>query len=221
MKKILKLLFILMGSIASLQAMDNSTHQANNDDLTIVPYNVAVHGPIIQQIYVEAFSSEIPQALKEPSVSSDDRIEVLMKKDQPLGFVMYEEQLLSLGQTFPDLPTYKDSSAKLNVLRVNYLAIAKKYRATKKKPGHGFGTRVLTHIKEKALSADQDIIALSATASKSFYEKNGYTKTVPKKIRPHYMALALNDDVKEIIEQVKEEREQLNANAMPRDLNII
>ena len=209
-----KFLFTLLIAGASLHAMES-------DDLKIVQYDVAKHGPAIQSLFVEAFAQEPMRNLMMHNrkcslklielsliqcLDPERNVAVLTKEDQPIGLAIWQHELLHTHQTFPDV--FKESHAMLNVCRLHYLAIDPQYRKTKERSGKKSGTKLLQYIKKTAEENGDDIIALKAAYhSKKFYLKSKFIKTTPYS-PVDLMGFPLNEDVKDILQEVITQRKE-------------
>lgn len=195
------LLYLLLAS-PSIRAMEDQS-------INIVDYDLQKHGETVKRLFLEAFPDEdAPDTvLIDPKSKPNMNVSVLEENGKAAAFTIYEKQTIATRRTFSDTPQYQPPKTDLNVMRVHYIGVDKQHRTIEKKTGKGFGKRILEHIKAKAQQAESDIIALQAAYhSRPFYEKNGYTKTVPNSVRMDCMALPLNEDVSKILEAVKQQR---------------
>ncbi len=202
MKLIHSYLLALFLASASLHAMDQ-------DAIRIVDYNPVTHGKKVSAIFLNAFpdAEEPPSELTKPTDHPETKIAVLEYLKKPAGFAIWNNETIPHKAAFSDIRRYKHSSAYLNILRLDYLAIANKFRKTNKRAGHGFGQRLLNHIGQVAQKTDQDIIALVAiNRTRSFYEKHGYFKTTADATTHDSMALPMNEDMQDMLKQVKDDR---------------
>jgi GNAT superfamily N-acetyltransferase len=184
-------------------------HAMEDQSINIVDYDLQKHGETVKNLFLEAFPDEdAPDtALIDPKAQPNINVSVLEINGKATAFTIYEKQTIPVSKTFRDIAQYQPSKTELKVMRVHYIGVDKEHRRIDKQTGKGFGKRILEHIKSKAEQSNSDIIALQAAYhSRPFYEKNGYTKTLPNSVSMDCMALPLNEDVGKILEAVRELR---------------